>query len=197
MTGCGRTYPLPETKPLPGVEGIADAVPGQAPIENFQWRSMRTRSIAEAKRILGENGFADDPWSIQKTAKAVAAAIQRASVTLARIEAGEDETIPATEGTAPHRATKAPLAKTLKGASLPVTAESFALTQLVELWWKEAQAAGRKVSTYESYRNTISYLVAFLGHDRAHSVTRQHVIARTIVSPTRHQRPEKWSQQKL
>jgi hypothetical protein len=189
-------YPLPETKSLPGVEGIADAVPGQAPIENFQWRSMRTRSISDAKRILGEDGFEDDPWSVQKTARAVAAAIQRASVTLARIEAGE-EAIPATEAASSHKTTKAPLAKASTGASSPVTAGSLALTQLVELWWKEAKAVERKVSTYESYRNTIGHLVAFLEHDRAHSVTRQNIIAfRTIGSPTLHQRPEKWFRQR-
>jgi len=136
---------------------------------------MQRRSISEAKRILSENGFVDDPWSIHKTARAVAAAIQRASVTLARIEAG-DEAFPATEAVAPHRG-NTPITKVLTGASSPFTAESLALRQLVELWWKEAKAAGRKVSTYESYRNTISHLVAFLGHDRAHSVTRQNVIA--------------------
>ena len=39
------------------------------------------------------------------------------------------------------------------------------LIALVEDWWKEAKLAGRKQSTYESYRNTMAKLVAFLKHD--------------------------------
>lgn len=39
------------------------------------------------------------------------------------------------------------------------------LTGLVEDWWKEAKAGGRKPSTHESYRNTMAVLVRFLGHD--------------------------------
>ena len=43
---------------------------------------------------------------------------------------------------------------------------------LLEGWWREARAAGRKPSTYESYRNTFASLVAFLGDDDAGRVTR-------------------------
>ena len=50
------------------------------------------------------------------------------------------------------------------------------LTGLVEDWWKEAKAAGRTISTYESYRNTIRQLVAFLRHDDASGITADDVI---------------------
>ena len=43
---------------------------------------------------------------------------------------------------------------------------------LFEGWWQEAQAAGRKPSTHENYRNTLVSLAAFLGHDDAGRVTR-------------------------
>lgn len=50
------------------------------------------------------------------------------------------------------------------------------LTELVGDWWKEAKAAGRKPSTYESYRNTMAKLVAVLKHDDASRVTPEDIV---------------------
>jgi integrase len=50
------------------------------------------------------------------------------------------------------------------------------LTALVEDWWREAKLAGRKQSTYESYRNTMAKLVAFLKHDKASGVTPEDIV---------------------
>jgi integrase len=50
------------------------------------------------------------------------------------------------------------------------------LTGILEGWWREAKAAGRKPSTHESYRNTVAGLVEFLGHDDAHRVTAEDVV---------------------
>jgi hypothetical protein len=50
------------------------------------------------------------------------------------------------------------------------------LTGILEGWWKEAQAAGRKPSTYECYRATTEAIVAFLGHDDARRVTADDVV---------------------
>ena len=55
-------------------------------------------------------------------------------------------------------------------------AQVATLTGILEGWWREAQATGRKPSTYESYRNTTAALVAFLGHDDARRVTPDDVI---------------------
>lgn len=60
-------------------------------------------------------------------------------------------------------------------ASKPEIAVS--LTGLVEDWWKEAKAAGRTISTYESYRNTMARFVAFLKHDDALAVQPSDVVA--------------------
>ena len=54
---------------------------------------------------------------------------------------------------------------------------SQTLTDLFDLWWKEANAAGRKLSTYESYEKTIRYLVSFLKHDDANRVTAEDIVA--------------------
>jgi len=52
----------------------------------------------------------------------------------------------------------------------------ISLKALVEEWWREANAAGRKPSTLESYGNTIGRLIAFLGHDDAARVTPEDVV---------------------
>lgn len=59
----------------------------------------------------------------------------------------------------------------------PATHSGDSLTKLVDDWWRESQAAGLKVSTYESYRSTIAKLVAFLGHDDPAQVTPESVVA--------------------
>lgn len=53
---------------------------------------------------------------------------------------------------------------------------ALSLTGIVEDWWREAEAAGRTISTYESYRNTMARFVAFLGHDDALAVTAANVV---------------------
>ncbi len=55
--------------------------------------------------------------------------------------------------------------------------EELSLTAVVEHWWREAQATGRSVSTYGSYRSTFHRLATFLGHDDPLRVTRSDVLA--------------------
>lgn len=54
--------------------------------------------------------------------------------------------------------------------------QSVSLGNLVTEWWREAQLAGLKTSTHESYRNTMAKFVAFLGHDDASGVTKDDVL---------------------
>lgn len=55
-------------------------------------------------------------------------------------------------------------------------ASTNSLAGLVEDWWKEAKRAGRKQSTYESYRNSMARLVTFLKHDAASRVTPEDIV---------------------
>lgn len=57
-----------------------------------------------------------------------------------------------------------------------VPAAAVSLKGLVEDWWTEAERTGRKQSTYESYRNTMAGLVAYLGHDDAARLTPESII---------------------
>ncbi|HWM47687.1 MAG TPA: recombinase XerD [Xanthobacteraceae bacterium] len=55
-------------------------------------------------------------------------------------------------------------------------AAKVSLKGLVEAWWLEAKATGRKPSTYESYRNTMTSFADFLEHDDATRVSRDDVV---------------------
>jgi integrase len=55
-------------------------------------------------------------------------------------------------------------------------AASVTLTGILDGWWTEAKATGRKRSTHESYRNTVVGLVAFLEHDSAKLVTPEDIV---------------------
>ncbi len=58
----------------------------------------------------------------------------------------------------------------------PTSPTKVSLKGLVEDWWREAEAAGRKPSTHESYRNTMARFAAFLKHDDASHVTPEDVL---------------------
>lgn len=58
-------------------------------------------------------------------------------------------------------------------AHSPAATAPVSLTALLDGWHAEA---GRKPSTYESYRSTITKFIAFLGHDDVARVTKQDVI---------------------
>jgi integrase len=72
-------------------------------------------------------------------------------------------------------ASRASMASRASAASLP-SREGLSLLGLVEEWWHEAKAAGRKINTYEAYRKTIATFAAFLGHDDGSKVTPEDVI---------------------
>lgn len=69
-----------------------------------------------------------------------------------------------------ERTTPAPSKPTLQAGNVTLTA-------LVEGWWTEAKATGRKPSTYESYRNTMLRLIKHLGHEDASRVTPEDIIS--------------------
>jgi integrase len=53
---------------------------------------------------------------------------------------------------------------------------NVSLKGLVEEWWTEAKAAGRKPATYSNYRNTVGLLVRFLRHDDASRITPEDIL---------------------
>jgi integrase len=65
---------------------------------------------------------------------------------------------------------------TVKKAATDDAQGALTLTGILDGWWKEAQATGRKPSTHESYRNTMTGLVSFLKHDDAKRVTPDDIV---------------------
>ncbi|WP_204304137.1 hypothetical protein, partial [Stenotrophomonas maltophilia] len=80
-----------------------------------------------------------DEESVLRVAKAIAAQVQCASLTLAALARGEPE--------------KATTPTTIPSA--PPPAKTVGLIELVEAWWREAERRGKSESTRESYTNTI------------------------------------------
>lgn len=121
-------------------------------------------------RLLLKRGIAavDEP-SRHLLLRAFALALQDAFERRARNAAGDYSPDPKSE--------RFPEWRSPQSADSPVPASSGStLTGLVELWWSEAKAGGRKASTYESYRNTVKRFTAFLGYDDAARVTADDVL---------------------
>lgn len=168
--------PLPEVEAQPGI-------PGEVPITNILYRSMRLRCFQKADDILARHGYLVDEWSRLKLARAIGAALQRASLTLGRAAQGEIvlEIPPASDPAGETGSQIGALPNALPASARPPgqrgTAKPLSLTGLFEAWWQEAKGAGRKPSTHESYEKTVRYLVAFLKHDDAMRVTAEDVVA--------------------
>lgn len=64
-----------------------------------------------------------------------------------------------------------------KGSGASPAASKASLRVILADWWAEAQATGKKPSTYESYRNTVENFVKYLTHDDASKVTPENVVA--------------------
>lgn len=134
--------------------------------------------FAQADNGFAHHGMTVDDFSRLKLAKAMGAAFQRASSTISELAEGryapDDVLIGAGSANgelAGHSKTAAAKTRTSAGKSPPLT-----LTGLFGDWWREAQAAGRKPSTHESYQSTVKSLVAFLKHDDAKRITAEGMV---------------------
>ena len=116
----------------------------------------------QAETVLDLHDVDADELSTLRVAKAIAAQVQRASLTLAALARGEPEgAITVSQASA-------------WSASKPAVRPAL-LSELIEAWWREAERTGKSPSTRESYTNTMRQLHAFLGHEDAHRVTADDV----------------------
>lgn len=139
---------------------------------------MRKFCERRARDCLQRNGLTVDDQSRAKVERAMGAATQRASLSLKRMSQGYDQEEQLTQPLLSHLSSDSP-PKHLSGFERTSDSQGQKLTlgELLEGWWQESKAAGRKPSTYESYRNTVSYLQRFLGHDDARRVSAENIIA--------------------
>jgi len=111
-------------------------------------RGMRIFCFRQADYGLEHYGMRVDATGRARLAKAIGAAFQRASLVLECETQGiySEPSVVQTE---------APLRDRAVNSCLPKSASASSILQLLEGWWIEARATGRKPSTYENYKNSI------------------------------------------
>ena len=174
QTNVAVTLDVATGKPIGGVERVAELSPEETAL-GFAAAARRLCEAAErdgletalgplVNRLLLRKGIAEvDPECRPTLLGAFAQALQDAFAVRERNARGDYSPDP-----------KAQRFPEWVGEEQPGPAVS--LTGLLEDWWREAKAAGRKPSTYESYRNTVAALRAFLGHDDAARVSPEDVL---------------------
>ncbi len=138
-------------------------------------------TIFDVDQFLASEGLLLSLSSRASFVRAVMSALSRAGELLAIRANGDyrpdDHVLRYPEWTAP----KPLLASTERPASAPPSAPGVAgktsLSGLVDGWWIEAKALGRKPSTHESYANTMARFIKHLGHEDASRVAPEDVIA--------------------
>ncbi|MGJ5079418.1 phage integrase N-terminal SAM-like domain-containing protein [Bradyrhizobium sp. HKCCYLS3013] len=134
--------------------GVNALPPGEA------HEALESRFGLLADWVLAQRGIELDPETRRKFMVQVASASIDAGWRLKRAAAGDYTPDP--------RAARFPSFET-KDASVT-------LQSLLEGWWTEAAAVGRKQSTYEAYSGTIETLSAFLKHDDARRITEADIL---------------------
>jgi len=120
-------------------------------------------------KLLARHGLNIDAGSRARLLVAISEASEQAAAQLKRNAEGDYSPDP--------KASRFPEWKPKEEPKAAIGANGkTSLTGILADWWKEAQATGRKPSTYESYSNTVDGFVAFLGHDDATLVTAEHVV---------------------
>lgn len=150
-------------------------------VEELVVLNMRRFCFRQTDNCIGHHGLIVDDDSRYKIARAIGAAFQRASKTLASLSKGDitPEEVPLLNGSSgsllPFSVAAPGLAQ--RSTVAPSSSNAVTMTGLLADWWREAKAADRKPSTHESYSNTVKGFAAFLAHDDATRVTPQDVVA--------------------
>lgn len=135
-------------------------------------RAMQLRCREAADDLIDEHGLVLNEWDRFTLMKAVAAAFQRAAKVLSMESMGIIDWSRNPPGTSDGSATRPGDGPSSRSVAQPTT-----ITGLLEGWWREAQAAGRKESTYRNYRGTVQKLISFARHDDASRVSASDILA--------------------
>jgi hypothetical protein len=131
-----------------------------------QVNKLETWCLQQADEGLAVQGLVVDEDSRRKFAKAIAAAVQRASVTLAQLARGERAEAPG------PLLRPAPVAATRDGQRASENPVPF--KELVEGWAAETKPAAK---TLYEWRRVLGQLATFVGHDDASRLTADDLIA--------------------
>ena len=145
---------------------------------SFQNNTLHPDRLAEwlgptVDAILVREGVRTDEASRSRLIEEVRKATNQAATQLARNAEGDYRPDPDASRFPKWTPPKPPEAEQPK----PVNGtKGVTITGLMVGWWREAKAAGRSVSTHQSYSTTVAKLVAFLEHDDARMVTPEDVV---------------------
>jgi hypothetical protein len=119
----------------------------------------------KADELLSQRGLKVDELSRQKIAKAFGAAIQRASLTLAKLAIGQRDALLGSPATTSQSAF---------GSQTAIASEPLKFETLVAGWAAERRPMQKTV--YE-YKRVMRVLTGFLGHDDARRVSAKDLVA--------------------
>lgn len=135
-------------------------------VEELKRQELEAWCLRQADELLASRGLRVDETSRLRVAKAVAVAVQRASLTLARFARG-DFNHPSVEGSPPFRNPGLPPA-----SSGPARRVSF--DELVKGWAAEKRPAEK---TLYEWKRVVRQFTTFLGHDDVARLTPDDLIA--------------------
>jgi integrase len=124
---------------------------------------------SDVDALLTRRGLQVDVETRQRLLREVGLALHHVSTVLQRRGHGDFRPDPEAARFPEWKAPEAPKA-------VPKVAGKSTLAAILEDWWREAQATGRKPSTFESYSNTVKAFTAYLKHGDAARVTPEDVI---------------------
>lgn len=172
----GRLWPVrpPSCSLRPN---LSDLLMSEATDPAFTSRIAMEEWCAErAVALVKRHGLVVEEDGRRKLFRAVAAAMQRASLRLAAAARGE--LIDDCERTAALPIVRPAITSltaqsrdTAQAGSLPAP-----LSALIEAWWNEAERTGKSASTHASYAHAVRLLAAFLKHEDAHRITKQDIV---------------------
>ncbi|WP_420967903.1 tyrosine-type recombinase/integrase [Bradyrhizobium sp. B120] len=139
-------------------DGLTAGINALPPAESAEALEKRFGMLADW--VLAQHGIELDDKTRQKFLIQVATASIDAGWRLKRAAAGDYTPDP--------KAARFPAFERRGG--------SVTLQSLLDGWWTEASAIGRKQSTYVSYAGTINALATFLKHDDANKITDEDII---------------------
>ena len=160
----------------PRVEAADESFPGEddEPIlDEKRALAMEARFGRTADELLARKGLIVAPETRTKLLEAIARAERDVSFVLERRASGDYRPDQSADRFPVWRD---PISQTPAASSIVRPPAQKTLTAILEDWWKEAQAVGRKPSTYESYSNTVRGFVTYLEHDDATRVTPEDVV---------------------
>ena len=156
---------------VPPLPASAQALLDELRTPTIDWDGRHVREMeawceGQASGLLEQHGLGADDISRRRLARAVAAAVQRASLTLQRFAAGEFGGLPmeAAEGPPPVASSSAPA---------PAAPKAVGFDELLRGW--QAEMKPRAKTVYEWTRE-IGKFGAFLGHTDAARITVDDVV---------------------